>query len=203
MTLFSDHFGLSLFRSLSFGVFALFFLSIWNEVSAASESTMELTSVRIERSIDGEGWILNADVELQLNTRLEDAVNKGLPLYFLFEVEITRPRWYWFDEKSAVKMQVFKLSYHALTRQYRVAIGAYQQSFLNLSDALASMSRIRGWRIAVSDQFSVGERYDAQVRMRLDSSQLPKPFQIIGITNREWNLASDWKRFIFTPAPPL
>ncbi len=36
------------------------------------------------------------------------------------------------------------------------------------------------------------DEYEAQVRMRLDVSQLPKPFQVNAITSREWNLASDW-----------
>jgi hypothetical protein len=143
----------------------------------ASEG-IEIGETRLERSIDGESWILNVDVDIQLSARLEDAVNKGLPLYFVVELEITKPRWYWFDESSANKIQNFKLSYHALTRQYRLALGAYQQTFSTLPDAVRAMTKIR---------------------MRLDASQLPKPFQVIGITNKEWTLSSEWKRFVFVP----
>jgi hypothetical protein len=41
--------------------------------------------------------------------------------------------------------------------------------------------------------------YQAAVRMRLDVSQLPKPFQITAFGSREWNLSSDWHRFAVTP----
>jgi hypothetical protein len=160
---------------------------------------IEIGETRLERSIDGESWILNVDFDIQLGARLEDAVNKGLPLYFVVELEITKPRWYWFDESSANKVQNFKLSYHALTRQYRLALGAYQQTFSTLSDAVRAMTKIRGWRVGELEQFGVGVKYDAQVRMRLDASQLPKPFQVIGITNKEWTLSSEWKRFVFVP----
>jgi hypothetical protein len=183
-----------------------FVLSVfaWSYPSAAVHAAdgIEIGETRLERSIDGEAWILNVDVDIQLSSRLEDAVNKGLPLYFVLELEVTKPRWYWFDESSAYKVQTFKLSYHALTRQYRLALGAYQQTFSALSDAVRAMSKIRGWRVGEFDQFVIGARYDAQVRMRLDASQLPKPFQVIGITNKEWSLNSEWKRFVFVPRAP-
>ena len=35
--------------------------------------------------------------------------------------------------------------------------------------------------------------------MRLDTAQLPKPFQVNALTNREWTLSSEWKRFRFNP----
>ena len=45
----------------------------------------------------------------------------------------------------------------------------------------------------------VNARYDAAVRLRLDVNQLPKPFQVNALASREWQLASDWRRFAFTP----
>jgi Domain of unknown function (DUF4390) len=164
--------------------------------------SIEIGSTRLERSIDGDSWVLNIDADIQLAPRLEEAVNKGLPLYFIVELEITRPRWYWFDERSANRSLTYKLSYHALTRQFRVSLGAFQQTFGSLTDALSSMSKIRGWKVGEADQFSLGVNYEAQIRFRLDSSQLPKPFQVIGITSRDWALSSDWRRFIFSPRAP-
>lgn len=165
--------------------------------TAYAVDAIEVVSARIERSIDGEAWMLNSDIDINLGARLEDAVNKGLPLYFVLEVELTKSRWYWFDEKTVSRSQTYRLTYHALTRQYRVAIGAFQQTFSTLQEAIDSMSRVRGWRVVDVDQLSNATRYDAQVRMRLDSSQLPKPFQVIGITNRDWQLSTEWKKFSF------
>jgi hypothetical protein len=182
----------------------LLFVAAWfypGENAYAADG-IEIGETRLERSIDGEAWILNVDVDIQLSPRLEDAVNKGLPLYFVLELEVTKSRWYWFNESSANKLQSYKLSYHALTRQYRLALGAYQQTFSTLNEAVRAMTKIRGWRVGEFEQFVIGAKYDAQVRMRLDTSQLPKPFQVIGITNKEWSLSSEWKRFVFVPRAP-
>lgn len=192
--------GLLRLYSLALALFVIAWGYPSTDVYAADG--IEIGETRLERSIDGESWIMNVDVDIQLSSRLEDAVNKGLPLYFVVELEISKPRWYWFDESSANKTQSYKLSYHALTRQYRLALGAYQQTFSTLSDAVRAMTKIRGWRVGDFEQFVIGAKYDAQVRMRLDASQLPKPFQVIGITNKEWSLSSEWKRFVFVPRAP-
>ena len=44
-----------------------------------------------------------------------------------------------------------------------------------------------------------GTRYEGAVRLRLDVNQLPKPFHVNALASREWQLASDWRRFPFTP----
>src|SRR2546430_10077923 len=51
-------------------------------------------------------------------TTLFRSVN-GVPLYFRVDFELKRPRWYWVDEKAASKRLQLRLSYHALSRQYR------------------------------------------------------------------------------------
>ena len=156
--------------------------------------TLELREARLEAQDDG--WIITADFNVELNQRLEEAVNKGLPLYFSFDFELARTRWYWFDEKPAEFSQTYRLWYHALTRQYRLSAGTLYQSFNSLGEALRLLSRPR---LPAFDRARVrpGETYTAAVRMRLDVSLLPKPFQLSAMTNREWTLDSDWKRFPF------
>jgi hypothetical protein len=160
-----------------------------------------IQDARLELSGEGaeSGWHLNASFHMDLGQRLEDAVGKGLPLIFLTEVEIARPRWYWFNEKTVSITQTHRLSYNALTQQYRVSSGLLTQRFDSLPDAIAMISRVSRFRLASRQELKVGSQYEVAVRMRLDVSQLPKPFQINAMTNREWTLASDWKRFVFTP----
>ena len=80
-----------------------------------------------------DGLAVSADFRFELNPRLEEAVTKGVVLYFVAEFEINRPRWYWLDEKLASRSQTFSLSYHALTRQYRLSTGGLHQSFSMLT----------------------------------------------------------------------
>jgi len=164
---------------------------------AARADGIEVRAARLEPA--AEGWQLAADFGLTLPARLEEAVNRGVMLHFVVEFELIRPRWYWFDESVASATLTYRLSYHALTRQYRLALSGIAQSFPELSDALGVMSRVRGWRVLEPDQARPGAQYEAQVRLRLDTAQLPKPFQVHALTNREWTLSSEWKRFRFNP----
>ena len=157
---------------------------------------------RISLQGNDEGYALDADFQIELNTRLEDAIDKGVALYFEVEFELTRKRWYWFDNSTSRQLML-RLSYHALTRQYRISSGAFYQSFPTLSDALRVLSRVRSWQVLDPGEVIAGADYQAALRMRLDVTQLPKPFQVNALTSREWNLSSDWRRWPFKISAPV
>ena len=146
-----------------------------------------------------EGYFLEADFEIALNPTLEDALNKGVPLYFLLEFEVIRPRWYWLNEKVLNNQQQYRLAYNALTRQYRLGLGSLFQNFASLSETLDFLSRVRRRQVLEPGTLSKGTTYMAGVRMRLDVSQLPKPFQLNALASRDWNFGSEWHRWSVTP----
>lgn len=141
--------------------------------------------------------LLTADVRLALTDTLRDSIDRGLALYFQTDVQIVRPRWYWMNEQVLTTSIEWRVSYHALTRQYRVATNAQGQTAATLEEALAVMSQIRAMPIGRVASIRPGEHYDVWVRMRLDTGRLPKPFQMTAMTNRDWNPQSEWKRFAF------
>uniref|UniRef100_Q47K43 Probable proline rich signal peptide protein n=1 Tax=Dechloromonas aromatica (strain RCB) TaxID=159087 RepID=Q47K43_DECAR len=154
-----------------------------------------------------DSYVLSADFKFDLTPRLEEAVTKGVVLYFVADFELTRARWYWLDEKLASRSQTYRLSYHALTRQYRLSTGGLHQSFATLSDAVQVLSRLRNWGVIERGEKGIraGEPYEAALRLRLDVTQLPRPFQISALGNKDWSLASDWKTWQATLpaiAPP-
>ena len=146
-----------------------------------------------------EGYFLEADFEIALNPTLEEALNKGVPLYFLLEFEVIRPRWYWLNEKVLNNQQQYRLAYNALTRQYRLGLGSLFQNFGSLSEALDFLSRVRRRQVLEPGTLTKGTTYVAGVRMRLDVSQLPKPFQLNALASRDWNFGSEWHRWSVTP----
>lgn len=162
-------------------------ITVRNPILAASE--------------DG-GYTLAADFNINLNARLDEAITKGITLYFVVDFELDRSRWYWLDEQVISRSQTFQLSYHALTRQYRLSRGALHQSFPTLDDAQRILSRLRNWQVLEKGSLKYDQIYLAAVRMRLDLSQMPKTFQVNALANRDWNLSSDWARWNFTPADP-
>ncbi|CAD6521749.1 hypothetical protein LMG24235_01468 [Paraburkholderia sabiae] len=172
-------------------------LAFW--LTAAGPARAESIAVqRASLQSDGSGWSLDARFEFELNSNLEDAVNKGIPLYFTTDFELSRPRWYWFDEQPVSVSQSIRLSFQPLTREYRVSTGGLQLGFASLNEALAVIKHVTSWHVIDRSQVHTGETYNASVRMQLDIALMPKPFQIDAVNNRDWNLASDWKRFTFT-----
>ena len=171
----------------------------------ARADEIEVADARLSVAEDG-GLVLAADFDFDLNPRLAEVVTNGVPLYFVVEFELTRPRWYWFDEKAAAKRIQLRLSYHALSRHYRLSTGVLQQNYPTLAEALNVLRRVRNWQVVDRSASLADANYEAAVRMRLDVTLLPKPFQLSAITSRELNLESPWKRFIFRrpqglPAP--
>jgi len=124
------------------------------------------------------------------------AVEEGLMVDADFDFELTRRRWYWLDETAASKRLQLRLSYHALSRQYRLSTGLLQQSFATLEEALNVLKHLRSWLVADRTVTFSDADYEAAVRMRLDTTLLPKPFQLSALTSRELQLESHWRRFI-------
>jgi hypothetical protein len=166
-------------------------------VPQVGADTIPLNNAEIR--IEDDNVILNADFEVTLTPTLEEALQRGVPLYFLLEVEIVRPRWYWFDEKAVQTSTQYRISYQPLTRQYRVASGLLSQVFDTLDEVERFLGRVTARAVARADQFERGARYDAIVRLRLDVNQLPKPFQVNALASREWQLASESRRIPFVP----
>jgi hypothetical protein len=160
----------------------------------AGAEEIEVRDVAL-RSVE-EGLALDADFAFELTPRLADVVANGVPLYFSVEFELTRRRWYWFDDTAASQRMHLRVSYHALSRQYRLSTGALQQSFPTLEEALNVLKRVRNWLVVDRSVRFADADYEAAVRMRLDTTLLPKPFQLSALTSRELHLESPWKRFI-------
>ncbi|MBD5801488.1 hypothetical protein AZOA_09030 [Azoarcus sp. Aa7] len=144
-----------------------------------------------------EGYVVNADIDLELNPRLVEAVNRGVSLYFSAQFLVERDRWYWLDEVVAERALNFRLTYNAITRSYRLSVGSFHQSFETLESAVRTMQRIRNWLIVPASELKAGTTYRAALRFQLDTSLLPKPFQVTAIGSRDWNLATDWQRWTF------
>lgn len=183
-------------------LFSLLFL-----LAAQLAQATEISIRNLQLVANEDGYSLAADANINFNTRLEEAVDKGVVLYFAADSELTRARWYWFDEQIIHRSKTFQLSYHALTRQYRLSTGALHQSYATLDEALRVLSHLRNWQVLDKGDVKAGQNYVAGLRLRLDLTQMPKTFQVSALANKDWNLSSDWLRWSFSPSeaspPPV
>jgi hypothetical protein len=153
---------------------------------------------RAELEYSDEGYRLALTFSLELTRALDDALTRGVPLYFTTEVLLTRPRWYWLDEKAVRRTLTIRVAYNVLTQQYQVSSdGRLQQSFATLDDALSLVRRPSRWLIAERAMLKSGEMYNISIRMGLDVARLPKPFQVHALNSSDWRFSSDWKQFSF------
>ena len=174
----------------------MLFASLLSWQGSALAGNIDVAYARIETSEDG--YRLAANFSFELSHELEATITSGIPLYFVTEVEITRPRWYWLDEKTITGDQTVRISYNVLTRQYRASVnGSFAQNYKDLDDALALVRHPSRWIVADKSSLTKNDTYHVAVRTRLDTSQLPKPLQFNALNNSDWRLISDWKRMIF------
>lgn len=142
-----------------------------------------------------EGVLLSATVRFDLPPVVDDALSKGIPMYFVAEASIFRDRWYWTDKRVATATRHFRLAYQPLTRRWRLQASASPigtaglvlgQNFDTREEALASLQRISGWRIADANALDTDTMHTVDFRFRLDVSQLPRPFQIGAVGQADW-----------------
>jgi len=164
---------------------------------AAQPPGIEIRSAAL--AVNEDAYVLDAQFDIGLTPALEEVLSKGVPLYFALDFELIRPRWYWFNDSVASLQQGYRLSYNALTRQYRLGVGNLHQNFGSLDEALEVMSRVRRRQEVEPGALRKDTSYIAALRFRLDTSQLPKPFQLTALGSRDWYVGSDWYRWTVTP----
>ena len=150
-------------------------------------------------TITEDAYLIDAQFDIALTHTLEEVLSKGVALYFMLDFELIRPRWYWFNDRVVALHQQYRLQYNALTRQYRLGLGNLYQNFPTLGEALDVMSRVSRRQEVEPGLLRRDASYIAAIRMRLDTSQLPKPFQLSALASRDWQLNSDWHRWAVNP----
>lgn len=165
---------------------------------AGAQSANEITSLQIER-VDDE-VLLSAQTQFELSSTVEDALIKGIPMYFVAEADILRERWYWYDKRVVSVQRHMRLAYQPLTRRWRLNVNAVSgretnlglalnQTYDTLAQALGSMKRIVHWKLADASDLDPATKYRVDFRFRLDLTQLPRPFQIGAIGQSDWDLS--------------
>ena len=172
-------------------------LLVWLSIAAAQAEGISVNKAEIRQN--EEGYQLSASYDINLTFAAQQALSRGIPLYFIGKFSLTRSRWYWLDEEIFQSEQTVKLSYNVLTRQYRISRGSLFQNFASFEDALNILSRQSSTTIPAELMKTDGS-FIAAVRLRLDIAQLPKLLQVNALASKDWTLNSDWYRWVIRPA---
>ena len=160
---------------------------------------VDVTELRVERS---EGaLLLQSTMRLELSPVVEDALQKGMSVYFVTEAELTRDRWYWYDKKIGAVSRYYRLAYQPLTRLWRLNVSrepigsgglssSLSQTFETLPEALDAIRRTVNWKLADLSDIDNESKFTLLFKFRLDVTQLPRPFQMTAGSAIEWNLTT-------------
>jgi hypothetical protein len=199
-------------------------LLVWLFVATAQAEGISVSKVEVR--LGDEGYQLSAGYDISLNFVVQEALSRGIPLYFVGEFSLTRSRWDWLDNAQQALSrrikgyfvdepelthwswldaeiykgeQTFKLSYNVLTRRYRISRGGLFQNYASLEEALNMLARQSSEAIP-AELVKKDGKYMAAARLRLDITQLPKPLQVNALTDNDWTLDSTWHRWVINPA---
>jgi Domain of unknown function (DUF4390) len=153
---------------------------------AWAQGGVEVLGLAAQRTV--EGVALDYQLRVSLPPAVEEAAQRGVPLYFQATASVFRSRWYWRDDRVSRMRREWRLTYQPLTSTWRVSQGGLGQSHATLADALGTMTRTSGWRLADAAQADGDTRHYVEFEWGLDTTQLPRPLQI-GLTGgNEWQL---------------
>ncbi len=166
-------------------------------VASQAQTQAEIPILRAERS--GNEVFVSANVSVELPTFVEDALLKGVPMFFMLEADLYLDRWYWYDKRISSAQRQLRLAYQPLTRRWRVTqslgIGgdssqglSLNQSYESLTEALSMVRQVSRWKVAELADTDPTSKIKLLFRFRLDLSQLPRPFQIGAIGQSEWDI---------------
>jgi hypothetical protein len=171
----------------------------WVQAQPAVKEGTQVKTFQLERAPDG--IYLSVQLQLELTPTVEDALLKGIPIFFVAQSDLVQARWYWYDRKLASAQRTMRLSYQPLTRRWRLSVtqGAVLemnqaqsigQQFETLDEALAAMRRISRWRVAEAIPHDSDERLDVEFSFQLDLDKLPRPFQLGNVGLSDWTIAA-------------
>lgn len=178
----------------------LVLLALPVRAALAQTRTAEVTQLRLERGDDG--VFLSAAVKFDLPPPVLDVLERGIAIHFVAEAELYRERWYWTDQKIAQVARHMRLAYQPLTRRWRVSVSpvaitsttagiSLAQNFDSLDEALDAVRRIGRLRLGDASEIPGDGPQTVVFRFRLDTSQLPRPFQIGLMGQSDWNVSAE------------
>ena len=180
-------------RALRSHLLTLLSVAMLFATGSAFAQRAELMEVRLTLDEPGErpGLFVEAHYEFDIPTPLVDALHRGIALYFTYEFDISKKRWYWVDKDVAQSTFNIRLAFNPLTRRYAVSYSGISLNFDTLEETLPYVKNIRRWWVATSDVASKKD-VTAAVRFFLDAGKLPKPMQVTNHNSDEWTIESDW-----------
>jgi hypothetical protein len=164
--------------------FMLLVLVLAQEVRADEPGSVQ-PRVSVERQSDG--LYLTARLPLALPAGLQEALERGVPLHFVWRADVLAPRWYWRDKRVSTSVRTVRLAYLPLTRRWRVSVAdghdpgtgnALHRNVDTMAEALSLVNGVVSWPVASESDLDGLAELKLGVRFGLAPELLPRPLQL-------------------------
>lgn len=162
--------------------------------ATAPASAGEFTIYQADTELVDKVYRLTANLDYKFSERVLEAINSGVPVVLLMELELYKVRDYIWDKEIASLQQRYRLQYHVLSEQYIVTnlnSGA-QLVYPSLYSATASIRSLKNIPIIDARLIELGKPYVGRLRASLELSSLPVPLRLNAYFSGKWRLKSDW-----------
>jgi hypothetical protein len=158
----------------------------------ADEFSAEVKQAEI--TLQGDSYVLSADIIYQLSEKALEALQNGVPLFWDIKVKILQHRNVLWDHSLIDSAIRYRIQYHALLNMYRVSneTNGDVHNFSTLTAALDSMSAIRDFPLIENAKLAPEKQYQYAIKVNFDREALPLPLRPIAYTDPQWYLSSDW-----------
>jgi len=165
---------------------------------AWAQNQVAIASFQTERNEDV--YQMSAQFDLELSNTVQEALLKGIPVYFVVDTKVYRDRWYWSDKLVSAAQRHIRISYQPLTRRWRMQVASQpivqnglgvslMQVYDSLEEVMANLRRLNRWKFADASQIETSAGHRLEFAFYLDLSQLPRPLQMGAAGQSEWELA--------------
>jgi hypothetical protein len=165
---------------------------------AWAQNQVAIASFQTERNEDV--YQMSAQFDLELSNTVQEALLKGIPVYFVVDAKVYRDRWYWSDKLVSAAQRHIRISYQPLTRRWRMQVASQpivqsglgvslMQTYDSLEEVMVNLRRLNRWKFADAAQIETGAGHRLEFAFFLDLSQLPRPLQMGAAGQSEWELA--------------
>jgi hypothetical protein len=169
-----------------------FIIGLLPFLSYADEFTADVKQAEI--TLQGNSYVLSADIVYQLSEKAKEALQNGVPLFWDIQVKILQHRDVIWDKTLVDTTLRYRIQYHALLNMYRVRNEGSGEvyNFSMVSAALDLMSAVRNFRVIDKAALAPETQYLCAMKVSFDRNALPLPLRPIAYIDPQWYLSSDW-----------
>lgn len=172
-------------------------------LASLGDALADFKVTEVQPKFAEQSLVLNGNLELGLNAKVEEALAKGIPLEVSVDVHLHRERRFLWDRKIASWTLHRRIQFHALSGQYLVSTSApeaeYGESLLTLQEALKQLGSLNGVTLKLEEPVTPGTSHSVDVRVSLDIEALPTPLRPVAYTSFTWHLNSGWSTWKVAP----